>query len=141
MTADIVQDFTALPLHEPNRSFDQPWQAQAFAMIVEMHKGDMFTWPEWVELFSSVIRENPALAGETSNDTYYRQWMIALEKMVNKVADLSTETVDKRVAEWRRAYLNTPHGQPIVLLNATCPPAHNHSHSTSHSPVAISPPL
>lgn len=140
MTVEVAQKIAALPLDEPNRSFDHPWQAQAFAMIVEMHKGGMFTWPEWVELFSTVIKANPALKGESSNDTYYRQWMIALEKMVGKVADLGKDTVDERVSEWRQAYLNTPHGQPIVLSNATCPPAYDHhQHTSTHAPVAISP--
>lgn len=138
MTDQVAQEIAALPLHEPNRSFDHPWQAQAFAMIVEMHKGGMFTWPEWVEMFSTVIKANPAREGETSNDTYYRQWMIALEKMVGRVAKIATEAVDERVGEWRQAYLNTPHGQPIVLSNAACPPAHDHHHAPLHTPIAIS---
>ncbi|MDE4305822.1 nitrile hydratase accessory protein [Phaeobacter gallaeciensis] len=128
-----------LPLDEESRSFDEPWQAQAFALVVALHKSGKFTWEEWVKTFSSHIKAEPARPGESTNDTYYRQWMLALEEMANSLGDLTTERIDERVGEWRQAYLNTPHGNPVLLINASCPPKGvHHHHAPKLKPVAIS---
>jgi len=48
-------------------------------------------------------------------DTYYHYWLAALEKLLLEKSVLDSKAVRSRVEQWRRAYLNTPHGQPIEL--------------------------
>lgn len=130
-----------LPLSgaEDAPAFDRPWQAQAFALTVGLHNRGLFTWPEWVEVFSSEIKAAPAEPGESVNDAYYRQWLAALERMAARLGPIAADQISARSDEWRRAYLNTPHGHPVLLANAACAPRHHHHHAPSRKPVAISP--
>ena len=147
MNAPVLCDSVHLPGDEAGPVFDRPWQAQAFALTVELYKSKLFTWPEWVEVFSAEIKASPALLGESVNDAYYRQWMSALEKMVASRKLVEEADLLARTQEWRQAYINTPHGQPILLMNASCPPKHahhhdhdhhHHGHSAKRVPVAVS---
>lgn len=120
--------------------FDHPWQAQAFSLVVHLHKAGHFPWKDWVQVFSDEIKAMPAQPGERVNDAYYRQWIAAMEKMVASLGMAGAGDISHRADEWRRAYLNTPHGQAVALIHADCPPAHHpHKHAPRRSPVAISP--
>lgn len=121
--------------------FDKPWQSQAFALVVSMHKAGLFRWKDWAETFTAEIDAAPALPGESVNDAYYRQWVAALEKMVASLGLVADGDVSSRAQEWRQAYLNTPHGKPILLAHGSCPPAvdHQHKHEPQRSPVKVVP--
>lgn len=124
-------------LNEPEVIFHEPWQAEAFATTVHLSRSGLFTWPEWVEQFSTVIAREPATEGETTGAAYYRQWMSALEKMLARTVCLSDQVVTHRQALWHTAYLNTPHGQPVALSNAgdACGDAHEHYHHEDNDPA------
>lgn len=155
MDDPTVGESVRLPLDEGGPAFDKPWQAQAFALVVELYKAGRFSWPEWVDLFSTEIKSSPTLPGESVNDAYYRQWLAALEKMVSSRRLVADGEIPARAEEWRRAYLNTPHGHPILLANAVCrPPAdhdhdhdhghdhgHHHHHAFARRPVAVAAPI
>jgi nitrile hydratase accessory protein len=129
--------------------FAEPWQAQAFACAIQLSRRGLFTWNEWVEVFSAEIKAHPARPGETSDAAYYRQWLAALETIVGLKGAASPVEIDERQETWRRAYLNTPHGQPVELSNARDAPVgaatHDHDHDHGHHqhgirrPVAVSP--
>jgi nitrile hydratase accessory protein len=123
---------------EADRTFDAPWQAQAFAIVVGLNKAGYFGWDEWVGVFSQEIARSPARAGESKNDTYYRQWLDALEQIVVTRGLLAREDAKARAAEWRAAYINTPHGQAVELAHATCPPAHTHGTVPRGMPIMVS---
>ena len=138
MTSDV--DLAQIGLsREEGLSFDQPWQAQAFSIVVELSKAGAFTWKEWVDVFSTEIREHPARAGESTNSAYYRQWMAALETIVAQRGLASSEDVEHRKEMWRQAYLNTPHGDPVRLQNALCAPVHSHEYVAMRTPITVSP--
>ncbi len=82
MTARETSGELQLPQDEAGSAFDRPWQAQAFALTVQLHKAGKFSWSEWVGVFSKEIKAAPALPDESANEAYYRQWLAALEKMV-----------------------------------------------------------
>lgn len=128
-----------LPRDEEGPVFDRPWQAKAFSLIVHLHQAGLFPWAEWVRTFSEEIKASPALPGESVNDAYYRQWAAAMETMLAALDLTAPDAIAQRTQEWRQAYLNTPHGQPILLANASCPPAHDHPHSPRRAPVTVSP--
>jgi nitrile hydratase accessory protein len=121
--------------------FEAPWQAQAFAMVVTLSERGSFTWEHWVQVFSNQIAVAPRRADETINGAYFRQWLEAFESMIFSDGLLDRAAVDARAAEWRLAYLNTPHGQPIDLANAQRPARtgeHDHDHRLAR-PLAVSP--
>ena len=95
--------------------FKEPWEAQAFALAVELSRRGLFTWPEWTEAFSSEIKAAQAAGDPDLGDTYYQHWARALEKLIDSKGGIDGAAVSARAETWRRAYLNTPHGQPINL--------------------------
>ena len=133
----------ALLRHADGPGFAEPWMAQAFACAIQVSRQGLFTWSEWVEVFSAEIKTHPAQPGEASNAAYYRQWLAALETIVGMKGAASTAEITERQETWRKAYLNTPHGQPVELRHATAAPAAahrdgHHQHGAAE-PVAVSP--
>jgi nitrile hydratase accessory protein len=93
------------PLEDP--VFNEPWEAQAFAMVVKLHEGGAFTWTEWAEVLGAEIK--------SSDRPYYEHWLAALEKIVEAKGLMSHGERLNRVEAWDRAAHATPHGQPIEL--------------------------
>jgi nitrile hydratase accessory protein len=109
-------DFEADPAVESEvPGFGEPWHAQAFGTSLALSRAGLFAWAEWVEIFSKEIRTNPQRAGEDSESAYYRQWLAALETILVKHATLTSEEIAEVAEHWRRSYLKTPHGKPIVF--------------------------
>lgn len=108
----------AISALESAPAFAEPWQARAFACAVELSRRGLYSWREWVEALSAEIASHPATAGEDAGAAYHRQWLATLEKLTAAKAAASAAEIDAREDEWRRAYLNTPHGQ-VVKLDAT----------------------
>lgn len=101
-------------LLEEGPVFAEPWQAEAFAMVVALHERKLFTWSEWAEALSSELKEAEAL-GDVSN--YYRCWLAALESLITGKNIAPKADIDSLTHAWQRAALATPHGQPIRLEN------------------------
>jgi nitrile hydratase accessory protein len=129
-----------IPGVQADAVFLEPWHAEIFSLAVALSRKGAFTWSEWVEVFSSALREIHAEEGESAETTYYRRWLAALERIVAHRGLASCEEMAKRKEEWRRAYLRTPHGQPIALergleivrrQHEALPLAHSH---TPHLP-------
>lgn len=148
---DLLQKLDGVP------GFGQPWHAEAFGTSLALSQAGLFSWAEWVEIFSREIRTNPQRADEDSEAAYYRQWLAALETVLEKHAALTAEEIVETAEHWRRSYLNTPHGKPIAFSREwQDAPAHegesrdhHHRHDDGHHhpsdtgalrPIAISPP-
>ena len=78
----------AIPADESGPVFREPWEAQAFALVVALHQAGEFTWPEWVATISGHIKQAQAAGDPDLGGSYYRHWLAALE----------TITVTKRLA-------------------------------------------
>ena len=100
---------------DEERVFEEPWEAQAFALVLRLSEQGLFQWSEWSAALASEIRHARETGDQDLGDTYYHYWLVALEKLLLEKSVLDSETVELRVEEWRRAYLHTPHGQPIEL--------------------------
>ncbi len=88
--------------------FAEPWQAQAFAIVLALHERGLFTWSEWTEALGAEIAQAP-LRG------YYESWLEALEGMLARKGAASRDELAALADAWREAAAATPHGQPIVL--------------------------
>lgn len=110
--------------------FREPWEAQAFALVLRLHEQGYFSWQEWAQALSREIAaasENDdtglELCASTANrpdsgELYYRYWLQALESLILE-KDLATVVeLDSRQQAWKQAHHNTPHGEPVDLANA-----------------------
>lgn len=132
-------EFHALEINARDHAFDYPWQASMLSLTVSLYKAGLFSWSKWVEVFSQEIKRAPRLSHESINDAYYRQWGTAFETMLTSLGILTGDDIEQVAESWRNAYLNTPHGMPVLLQNADCPPAKAHHHHHEHrGPIAIS---
>jgi len=134
----------SIPSDLEGPDFAEPWQAQAFACAIQLSRQGLFEWKEWVEVFSAEIKAHPAQPGESSSAAYYRQWLAALETIVTGKGAVSGAEIADRQESWRRAYLNTPHGQAVELRHARSSPgtgttskAHDHPARSAPTPVAV----
>lgn len=95
--------------------FDEPWQAQALALVEQLKLAGVFSPNEWADTLGAE-RARQETAGEPdTNAAYYMAVVVALEQLSDSHAGLSEQDRSARKDAWRRAYLNTPHGAPVHL--------------------------
>lgn len=97
--------------------FAEPWQAQAFALTLQLQATGLFTWEEWAQALGAEIRDHLAEGGCTDGSDYYERWCEALEHLVVAKGASSHTIIDETSASWIRAAEATPHGMPILREN------------------------
>ena len=99
--------------------FREPWEAQAFAMILALHERGLFTWSEWAQALGAEIARAERGGEHACRDgsDFYRHWLAAAERLVAEKGLASAETLSARRDAWERAARATPHGEPILLEN------------------------
>ncbi len=105
----------AIPRDAGGPVFREQWEAQAFAMVVELHQRGLMSWREWSERLACEIRVAQAGDGMDDGSRYYEHWLTALEKLVAEKALVGKDELARRKHEWDQAARATPHGQPIEL--------------------------
>ncbi len=113
--ATLAAALPGLPRDDDGPVFSEAWQAEAFAMTITLTEAGVFTWPEWVDALTAAIAAAQAGGDPDLGDTYYEHWSSALEGLCAAKGVVGVVGVDERQEQWRRAYLNTPHGQPVEL--------------------------
>jgi nitrile hydratase accessory protein len=155
-------EITPAPPDLDGAAFSEPWQAEAFALAVALNQKGVFAWREWIAQFAA---RAGAKDGQSDGDAYFERWLAALEDAVRERGFVDAAEIERRVAAWRRAYLNTPHGQPVELSRGVEPDSskgeagrgaarddeeierdlsrdHRHHGAAARvKPVAISPPI
>ena len=107
------------PCDDDGPVFKEPWEAQAFALTLELHQAGHFTWAEWAEALSAEIKAAQAHGDPDLGDTYYRHWLAALEALAARKGLVQAPALRTRKEAWKQAYLQTPHGQPVQLRAQT----------------------
>ena len=104
--------------------FEQPWQAQVMALAFTLMERGAYSNARWSDALGA---ELAAAAGRGEPDeaaTYYRCALAALEGLLAGGGQVPPGDLGERTEAWRRAYLNTPHGQPVLLSAADAPQRH-----------------
>ena len=104
-----------LPAGPDGPVFREPWEAQAFALTVALHRKGLFTWPEWTQTLAEELARAWKAGDPDRGDTYYRHWLAALERLVSEKRITDLATLSRYRDAWDRAADRTPHGEPIVL--------------------------
>ena len=103
-----------LPRDAGGPVFAEPWQAQAFALVLQLHAQGAFTWTEWAQALSERLK---AAGPDDDPARYYEHWLGALEDLVTGRRLASADALDERKHAWEEAYAHTPHGKPVELGN------------------------
>ncbi len=101
--------------------FDEPWQAQALALAFNLIEQGVFSKSQWSDALGAELESAEARGDPDSPQTYYRSVLTALEMLLATDGCITAGILTSRTEAWRRAYLNTPHGQPVELPAADPP--------------------
>lgn len=104
-----------LPVDPGGPVFAEAWEAEIFAATVALADAGCFSWAEWTQMLSAAIHDAQAKGDSDVGDSYYHHWLAALEQLCHAKGFVEPADVEARAAQWRRAYLNTPHGRPVEL--------------------------
>ena len=88
--------------------------ALAFGLIEQ----GTFTNAQWSDALGAELERAQARGDSDDAQTYYRSALAALETLLASTGRVTTPDLCVRTEAWRRAYLNTPHGQPVELSAA-----------------------
>ena len=123
LSPDNYSALPRLPRDEGGPVFAEPWQAQAFALAVNLSEQGHFTWKEWAAALSNELQAAARRGEPDDGSRYYEHWLAALEKLVTAKGLADPHALSTRKEAWAAAYRNTPHGQPIELLESRMPQA------------------
>ena len=98
--------------------FAEAWHAEVYALTTSLIERGLVSDAEWTAALSNAIGAAQAAGDPDLGDTYYDHWLVALEALCTSKGLALGPAIDQRAADWREAYLHTPHGQPVELRGA-----------------------
>jgi nitrile hydratase accessory protein len=104
-----------IPRNAEGPVFREPWEAQAFALALSLNERGLFSWAEWAATLGEEIKKAQAAGDPDTGETYYRQWLATLERVVAAKGLADATTLARTRDAWQRAGERTPHGAPIAL--------------------------
>ena len=110
-----LQALPQLPPEKGEPMFAEPWQAQAFALAVQLHAEGAFAWTDWAAALAAELKAAEARGEPDDGSRYYEHWLAALEGLVSARGLLSPGDLALRKAAWAAAFERTPHGRPVEL--------------------------
>ena len=116
--AAAAERFAASPLlpHDMGGPvFAEPWQAQAFALAVQLAAAGHFTWTEWTTALGEQLQAAVDRGEPDDGSRYFEHWLGALEHLVAEKQLTDLTALRARKEAWADAYRHTPHGQPVEL--------------------------
>jgi nitrile hydratase accessory protein len=85
-----LAELPLLPRNEEGPVFAEPWQAQAFAVVVELIEAGKITRQEWADYLGLVLKEAEEQGEYDTGRRYYDHWLAAIELAV----------VEKKLTGW-----------------------------------------
>jgi len=124
--ADRLAALPRLPRDTGGPVFAEPWQAQAFALAVNLSARGYFTWKEWAAALAVELKAAAGRGEPDDGSRYYQHWLAALERLVAAKGLTDPSAMLARREAWAEAYRRTPHGKPVELGAAEtgCAPDH-----------------
>lgn len=83
------------------RPFRRGWEAQIFAIVVQLSRSGLFTWAEWTSRLAREIGKPPAHLGE------FAPWISALQSLLDEKQVLTARDVALRLQEFEHNHTNT----------------------------------
>jgi nitrile hydratase accessory protein len=76
--------------------FAEPWESRAFGLAMALHAGDVFEWEEFRQQLIAAVAEAERAPDAEEPWSYYRCWLIALERVLADHGVLSAEELRER---------------------------------------------
>jgi nitrile hydratase accessory protein len=99
-----------LPRDEEGPVFAEPWQAQAFAVVVKLNEAGLISWKEWAECLGAVIREAESREEYDTGKRYYELWLKALERFAEQKNFAQSQELDQEGEEIVARFIETHMG-------------------------------
>ena len=115
--------FAPILVADESAAFAEPWQAQILALVFAASEKGLFTAAEWSEALGAELRSHDAGQAADERAFYYEAALHALETLLISGGTIAQEMVAEREANWRRAYLATPHDMPVELSSIPLSPS------------------
>lgn len=96
-------------------AFAEPWQAEAYAMAQTLIESGRIAASEWPSVFGAALRKAAGRGEADTSEAYYAALVEALMSVLVARGGLEAGEIERRVEDWRAAYLRTPHGKPVLL--------------------------
>lgn len=87
---DELARLSLLSRDEEDPPFAEPWQAQAFAVVVELIESGRLTAEEWSQRLSAELKAAEGRGEYDTGERYYGHWLAALERLA----------VDREITAW-----------------------------------------
>jgi len=112
---ELLAALPRLPRDEEGPIFSEPWQAEAFALAVQLSAQRYFSWKEWTSTLAGELTSAAERGEPDDGSRYYHCWLAALERLVVTKQLSDPATIRIRKEAWAEAYRHTPHGKPVEL--------------------------
>ena len=110
-----TQSVASIPRNAEGPVFAAPWEAEAFALALQLHERGLFTWTEWAATLGDEIKKAQVAGDPDTGETYYHHWLATLERIVAAKGLADADALMRTKQAWSRACVRTPHGTPIEL--------------------------
>ena len=100
--------------NDKNIVFSEPWQAELFAITLNLHEKGLFNWDSWTKKLGGSLKRDKNKSKDDL-EHYFLNWLSALEETLleKKVTELTKiMTIEKA---WRDAISKTPHGKKVEI--------------------------
>lgn len=99
--------------------FREPWEAQAFALVVQLHRKGVFTWTEWADALSAEIAAVKRRGQADTGIDYYRHWLAALEQLLEHKGVAGEAGLRQRreelLASWPYGHDHVARRDPVTI--------------------------
>jgi nitrile hydratase accessory protein len=102
---------------DPDATFAEPWHAQIFALTHKLAQAGHYSWLEWAERFSLARAQSASSHAPDLDATYYDDWLKTFEQLLLDKGLADQASIEILKEAWTEAYLDTPHGEPVLLKN------------------------
>ena len=101
--------------HTQTPVFEEPWHAQVFAITVALNEAGVFQWTDWAHQFSTTLKQHGLNRDLNGGSDYFHAWVETLEVFLTDQKIALPDELQVLKSAWERAYLQTPHGQPVKI--------------------------
>lgn len=90
--------------------FAEPWESRAFGLAMTLNAGGVFEWEEFRQQLITAVAEAERDPDPDQPFSYYRCWLVALERVLDDKGVLSGEDLVDRARELEARPAGHDHG-------------------------------
>jgi nitrile hydratase accessory protein len=79
--------------------FAEPWESRAFGLAMSLNAGGVFEWEDFRRQLITAVAEGEREATEQAPYSYYRCWLLALERVLKAGGVVTDEQLRARAEE------------------------------------------